>query len=109
MKPKSKAQEVSQEEDSFVVKVNEPPRDGRANQAVLKSLAENLGVSQSQDRILSGLNSRNRTVEIAGEVAALTIAGTHDTLVHRTSVYKVNYEQAYPETPADSPTHPRLH
>lgn len=31
---------VSQEGDSFVVKVKEPPKEGRANQAIIKLLAE---------------------------------------------------------------------
>ena len=46
------------------MKVNEPPKEGRANQAVLKSLAEKLGVSQSQDRIPSSFRSRSEDIEV---------------------------------------------
>jgi len=64
VKPNSKIEEVSQEGDSFVVKVEEPLREGRANQAVIKLLAEYFGIPQSQVRILNGFKSRNKVVEI---------------------------------------------
>lgn len=62
--PNSRAKEISQEGDSFIVKVKEPPKEGRANQAVIKLLAEYFGVSQSQVRIVSGFRSRNKVVEV---------------------------------------------
>ncbi|HEU65513.1 MAG TPA: DUF167 domain-containing protein [Chloroflexi bacterium] len=65
VKPDSRTEEVSQEGGSFIVKVKEPPREGRANQAVTKLLAEHFGVSQSQVRILSGFKSKNKVVEVA--------------------------------------------
>lgn len=55
---------VSQQRDSFIAKVNEPPEEGRANRAVMKLLAEHFGVPQSQVRILSGFKSKNKVVEI---------------------------------------------
>jgi hypothetical protein len=64
VKPNSKTEEVSQERDSFVVKVREPPKEGRANQAVIKLLAEYFSVPQSQVRILSGFKSRNKVIEV---------------------------------------------
>ena len=64
VKPNSKTEEVSQEGDSFIVKVKEPPREGRANQAAIKLLAEHFGVPQSQVKILSGHRSRNKIVEV---------------------------------------------
>jgi uncharacterized protein (TIGR00251 family) len=64
VKPNSKTQEVSQEGNSFAVKVKEPAREGRANQAVIKLLAEHFGVPKSQVRILSGLSSRIKIVEV---------------------------------------------
>jgi len=65
VKPNSKTEELSQEEDSFIVKVKEPPKEGKANQAVIKLLAEYFGVPQSQVRILRGFRSRNKVIEIA--------------------------------------------
>ena len=65
VKPSSKTEELSQERDSFIVKVKEPPKEGKANQAVIKLLAQHFGVPQSQVRILSGLKSRNKLIEVA--------------------------------------------
>ena len=64
VKPNSKTEELSQDGDSFVVKVKEPPKEGRANQAVIKLLAAHFGVPQSQIRIISGFKSRNKVVEV---------------------------------------------
>lgn len=66
VKPNSKVGEVSQEGDGFVVKVKEPPKEGRANRAVIRLLAEHFGVPQSQIKILSGFTTRNKIIEIAG-------------------------------------------
>jgi uncharacterized protein (TIGR00251 family) len=66
VKPGSKTEEVSREGDSFIVKVKEPPKEGRANHAVIKLLADHFGVPQSQIKILNGFRSRNKVIEIAG-------------------------------------------
>ena len=65
VKPSSRTEEVSHEGDSFIVKVKEPPREGRANQAVIELLAEHFGVPKNQVRILSGLRSRNKIIDVA--------------------------------------------
>jgi uncharacterized protein (TIGR00251 family) len=65
VKLNSKTEEVSQQGDSFIVKVKEPPKEGKANQAVIKLLAEHFGVTHNQVRILSGFRSKNKVVEIA--------------------------------------------
>jgi len=65
VKPDSKTEGLSREGDSFIIKVKEPPKEGKANQAVIKLLAEHFGISQSQIRILSGFRSRNKVVEVA--------------------------------------------
>jgi len=67
VKPGSKTEELSREGDSFIVKVKEPPKEGRANQAVIKLLAEHFSVPQSHVRILSGFRSRNKVIEVAEE------------------------------------------
>ena len=65
VKPNSKTEALSREGDSFfTAKVKEPPKEGRANQAVTKLLAEHFGVPQSQVRILSGFRSKNKTIEV---------------------------------------------
>ncbi|MGA8848386.1 MAG: DUF167 domain-containing protein [Dehalococcoidia bacterium] len=68
VKPNSRTEEISREGDSFIVKVKEPPKEGKANQAVVKLLAEHFGVPQSQVRILSGFKSKNKVVEVAKKI-----------------------------------------
>ena len=65
VKPNSRSEEVSREGDSFIVRVKEPPREGKANQAVIKLLAEHFGVPKSRVRILSGFRSKNKVIEVA--------------------------------------------
>jgi hypothetical protein len=67
VKPNSRTEEVSQEGDSFIAKVKEPPKEGKANQAVIKLLAEHFGVAKSRVRILSGIKSKNKVVEVVEE------------------------------------------
>jgi len=64
VKPNSKTEELSQAGDTFVVKIKEPPKEGKANQAVIKLLAQHFGISQSQIRILSGFRSKNKVIEV---------------------------------------------
>ena len=64
VKPNSRTEEVSQENDSFLVKVKEPPKEGKANKAVIRLLANHFGVARSQVRILSGLKSKVKVVEV---------------------------------------------
>ena len=65
VKPNSRSEGVSREGDSFIVKVKEPPREGKANQAVIRLLAEHLGVPKSRVRILSGFSGKNKVIEVA--------------------------------------------
>jgi uncharacterized protein (TIGR00251 family) len=65
VKPNSRTAEVTQEGDSFIVKVKEPPKEGKANEAVISLLAEHFGVPRSQVRILSGFKSKNKVIEVA--------------------------------------------
>jgi len=64
VKPNSRTEEVSHEGDSFIVRVREPAKEGKANQAVIKLLARHFGVPQSQVRIISGLRSKNKIIEV---------------------------------------------
>jgi uncharacterized protein (TIGR00251 family) len=65
VKPNSRTEELIQEGNSLIVKVREPPKEGKANQAVIKLLAQHFGIPQSQVRILSGFRSKNKLVEVA--------------------------------------------
>jgi uncharacterized protein len=67
VKPSSRTEEIRREWGSFIIQVKEPPQEGKANQAVIKLLAQHFGVPQSQIRILSGLRSRNKVIEVIKE------------------------------------------
>ena len=61
------------------IAVTAPPVDGRANAAVIKLLAEWLGVSRSAVQIVKGETSRRKIVEIEGitmEAASQRLAAT---------------------------------
>jgi hypothetical protein len=54
----------SQGNSLIKVYVTPPPEDGKANRAVLKILSKELSVPVSSLKIISGLKSRNKMVEI---------------------------------------------
>jgi hypothetical protein len=56
--------------DRLVVSVNAPPVDGKANEAVVRVLAETFGVPRSAVAIVRGETGRKKTVRIAGLTAA---------------------------------------
>ena len=62
--PNSKTEEVVRENDGFVVTVKEPPKEGKANKAVIKLLADHFRVSRDSVRISSGSKSRSKVVEV---------------------------------------------
>jgi len=65
VKPNSRMEEVTQEGVStFTVRTREPPIEGRANRAVVKLLAKHLGIRESQLRIVKGLKSKTKVIEI---------------------------------------------
>lgn len=64
-KPSAKERKVEETgKNRFTVWVKEPPKEGRANTAVLAALAEYLHASKSSLKILSGRTSRNKVIEI---------------------------------------------
>ena len=64
-RPNSQEEKVEKISDSeFVVSVKEPPFQGRANEAIIRVLAEYFGVSKYQIKIISGYASRQKLVEI---------------------------------------------
>jgi len=64
--PNSKVEEVVKEDDLFLVRVKEPAKEGKANRAMIKLLADYFGVPQRQIAISSGFGSRNKTIEVSG-------------------------------------------
>ncbi|MBD2691602.1 DUF167 domain-containing protein [Anabaena catenula] len=65
VKPNSKQQKIVEQEDgSLIVNLKSPPVDGKANEELIKLLAEKFDVPKSYIRIKSGLSSRQKLVEI---------------------------------------------
>ena len=62
--PNSKTEEVVREGDGFLVRVKEPPKEGKANRAVIKLLADHFKVSKGSVVILSGFKNRNKVIDI---------------------------------------------
>ena len=52
--------------DALRVRVQAPPVDGAANDAVIEVLADALGVARRAVRIIAGDASRSKVVEVAG-------------------------------------------
>ena len=67
VKPSARTEEVNREGDAFIVKVREPPKEGRANRAVIRVLADYFGVPQGRVTIISGLRDKDKVVEIADQ------------------------------------------
>jgi uncharacterized protein (TIGR00251 family) len=62
--PNSKVPKIKQEINGLKVYVNAPPEDGKANEAVIKALADYFKIKTSQINVLSGHTGRNKIIEI---------------------------------------------
>jgi len=62
--PRSSRDEVVKTGDDYLVRVKAQPREGKANDAVIKLLAEYFSVTRSSVRITSGFSGRNKIIEI---------------------------------------------
>jgi len=56
---------------ALVVRVREPASDGRANDAVVRVVADELGLARRAVRIVAGTRSRRKVVELDGDGDAL--------------------------------------
>ena len=52
--------------DSLKVKLTSPPVEGKANQELIEVLAKEYGISKKNVEIVSGHNSKNKTVRLVG-------------------------------------------
>ncbi len=68
--PNAKKNEVTEDEVDMLgmrclkAKVNQPPEDGKANAALIELLSEFLGVRKNKIKIVQGLTSRNKIIDI---------------------------------------------
>jgi len=64
-KPLSKEEYIKKiDELNFIVAIKEPPKDGKANRAIIKALAGHFSVAPSCVRLVSGFASKQKTFEI---------------------------------------------
>ena len=66
LQPKASKNEVAGPfRDGIKIKVTAPPVEGKANEALIRFLAKELGISVSSIEILKGHRSREKTVRIS--------------------------------------------
>lgn len=72
VKPRSRKPGFEWDSDgTLVLKIHEPPIDGKANKAVIEQVAAIYGIARSQVRIVSGDTARVKRVEVPdGSVSA---------------------------------------
>ena len=67
VKPGAREDRVSREPDgSLLVSVTARAQEGKANEAVVKAVAKVMRVPKSSVRIVSGLSSRTKMLEVPG-------------------------------------------
>ena len=62
--PKSSREKITRENDILKIYIKEAPEKGKANRAVVRTLAKHFGTSQSNVKILVGHNTKNKIVQI---------------------------------------------
>ena len=75
IQPGAKKTEVAgQHGDALKIRLAAPPVDGKANEALVKFIAETLGIARSEVSIKSGHTSRRKVVEIDNSTRLEVIA-----------------------------------
>lgn len=65
VQPRASSNEIVGYRDGVLrVRLQAPPVDGAANEALVRFLADEFGVPRRQVRIVSGFGSRNKVVEV---------------------------------------------
>ncbi len=65
VEPNSKEYSIKYKDDMFIIKVKEPAEKGKANEDLIRYLAERLGVATRCLRIVSGHKSQLKLIEFA--------------------------------------------
>ena len=65
----SRSEIVGMHGDAIKVRLDAPPVDGAANEALVELVAGSLGVARRAVRIVTGTSSRAKTVEVEGVAA----------------------------------------
>lgn len=65
VKTKSKVEGVEKQKDgSYIVRVNTPPTEGKANKRVIELLSQHLNQPKSHIQLISGHKSKNKVFEV---------------------------------------------
>ncbi len=64
VKTNSSKSEVILKDTYLIVKVHSLPQDGKANQEVIKTLSSYFDISKSKIKIIKGLKSKNKLIEV---------------------------------------------
>ncbi len=65
VQPRAKSDELAGVVDGVLrIRLRAPPVDGAANEALVAFLADELGVPRRHIRIVSGIGSRNKVIEV---------------------------------------------
>ena len=67
--PKSGRSELKFEGKTLKVWLKSAPEDGKANDELVRTLADKFGVSRNSIEIVRGISSRNKSVDIVGVTA----------------------------------------
>jgi len=64
-KPLSKEEKIEKiDETNFIVLVKEPPKDGKANRAIIKVIAAYFKITPSRVNLVSGFSSKQKVFEV---------------------------------------------
>jgi hypothetical protein len=66
VQPRSSRKGLTVIGDVLKVSLTAPPADGAANEQLIELLSEELGIRKSAIRILRGISSRNKLIEVEG-------------------------------------------
>jgi uncharacterized protein (TIGR00251 family) len=70
VQPRASQEGIALLGDRLKISVNAPPVEGKANEAVIRVLAQGLGVARGAVEILRGETGRRKTVRIRGVTLA---------------------------------------
>ena len=62
--PNARKNEIIKDGNTFRVRLSAPAAEGKANSALIELLAEHFGVKKSAVKIVKGIKSRNKLVEL---------------------------------------------
>lgn len=67
LQPRASSNQIVGERDgSIVIRVTAPPVDGKANAALIKLIAKELGIAKSKVKIIQGESNRDKVLEVDG-------------------------------------------